>query len=119
MRCGVKKIVSIPSSYYNQLVSLSQGFKNSTIVITNSNQSLTKQKLPEPDTDIALHATFRLISKDIDNKTVMLEPFDLPGMIVCHQEPDQPLTIVNSSSGDAYSVFYWYQDWTEVIKPHL
>ena len=98
-------ITPIPSGYYDQLVSLSQDFENSTFVITNSNQSLTMQKLPEPGTDIALRATFRLIPKEADNKTVMLEPFDLPGMIVSHQEPDQPLIIVDSSHGGPSSVF--------------
>lgn len=98
-------ITPIPSSYNSQLVSFSQDFDQSTFVITNSNQSLTMQKSPEPGTDVALQATFRLILKGAVSKTVMLEPIDLPGMIVSHQEPDQPLIVVDSSLGGPSSVF--------------
>ncbi|CAL5211527.1 unnamed protein product [Lathyrus oleraceus] len=98
-------ITPIPSGYNNQLVSLSQDFNNSTFVITNSNQSLTMQNLPAPGTDIALHATFRLIQKDSTSKSVVLEPIDLPGNTVSHQGPDQPLIIVDSSLSGPSSDF--------------
>jgi len=110
MKTGANKAVAdwinpIPNSYNSQLVSFSQDFDKSTFVITNSNQSLTMQKSPEPGTENALHATFRLIPKDADGKTVTLEPFDLPGMTVSHQEPEKPLILVDSSHGGPSSVF--------------
>ncbi|XP_045826710.1 uncharacterized protein LOC123918663 [Trifolium pratense] len=105
IKAGTDWITPIPSSYNSQLVSFSQDFQNSTFVITNSNQSLTLQKLPEPGTDIALYATFRLIPKDASSKSVLIEPFHLPGTIISHQEPDQPLTVVDSSKGGPSSVF--------------
>lgn len=93
-------ITPIPSSYNSQLVSFSQDIENSTFVITNSNKSLTMQNLPEPGTDLALYATFRLVPKDGLDKLVVLEPIDLPGMFVTHQGADKPLIIVDSSHGD-------------------
>ncbi|KAJ1421963.1 Six-hairpin glycosidase superfamily [Sesbania bispinosa] len=108
-------ITPVPASYNNQLVSFSQDFGNSTIVITNSKLSLAMQNLPESGTDLALHATFRLLPtessselstlSDSIGKPVMLEPFDLPGMNVIHKGADQPLVIGDSSNGGASSVF--------------
>ncbi|CAL5211526.1 unnamed protein product [Lathyrus oleraceus] len=98
-------ITPIPSSYNNQLVSLSQDFENSTFVITNRNQSLSMQNLPAAGTEFALYATFRLIQKDATSKSVILEPIDLPGMTVSHQGPDQPLIIVDSSHDGPSSNF--------------
>lgn len=108
-------ITPIPAGYNSQLVSFSQNFAKSTFVLTNTNQSLTLQKLPEPGTDLALHATFRLIFKESSSKlststnaigeSVMLEPFDLPGMNVIHQGADQPLIIDSSHGGTSSSVF--------------
>ncbi|OIV99421.1 hypothetical protein TanjilG_17231 [Lupinus angustifolius] len=96
-------ITPIPASYNSQLISFSQDYSKSSFVLTNSNQSLTMQKLPAPGTDLAPHATFRLILKDSSTKlstlakavgeSVMLEPFDLPGTNVIHQGADQPLAI--------------------------
>ena len=74
------------------------------------------KKLPKPGTDLALHATFRLIQgkpssefstlRDVIGKSVMLEPFDLPGMRVIHKGVEHLLTIVDSSSyGGASSSF--------------
>ncbi|XP_045826706.1 uncharacterized protein LOC123918661 isoform X1 [Trifolium pratense] len=105
IKAGTDWITPIPSSYNSQLVSFSQDFQNSTFVITNSNQSLTMQNLPAPGTDIARYATFRLIPKDATNKLVMIEPFHLPGTIISHQEPNQPLTVVDSSKAGPSSVF--------------
>ncbi|KAI4322074.1 hypothetical protein L6164_021797 [Bauhinia variegata] len=108
-------VTPIPASYNTQLVSFSQDFSDSTFVITNSNQSFRMEKLPDSGTEYALHATFRLISTDLSSplissfndviaKSVMLEPFDLPGLLVMHQGPERPL-IVDSSSGGASAVF--------------
>ncbi|KAK7262545.1 hypothetical protein RJT34_30119 [Clitoria ternatea] len=107
-------ITPIPSSYNSQLVSLSQNFEKSTFVLANTNGSITMQKLPASGTDLANEATFRLVPKtssakfstlaDADDRTVTLEPFDLPGMSVIHHEPDQPL-VVSSSNSEPSSVF--------------
>ncbi|RDX87206.1 hypothetical protein CR513_31356, partial [Mucuna pruriens] len=106
-------ITPIPATYNNQLFYFSQDSANSTLVLTNSNQSLAMKKLPKPGTDSALHATFRVIQgkrsrkfttlRDAIGKSVMLEPFDHPGMRVIHQGIQHPLTVVGSSS--ASSVF--------------
>ncbi|ESW03989.1 hypothetical protein PHAVU_011G057800 [Phaseolus vulgaris] len=108
-------ITPIPASYNSQLVSFFQDFEKSTFVLANSNQSLAMQKLPESGTDLALRATFRLVLKESSSKfstladaygrSVMLEPFDLPGMNVIHQGEDKPLLIVDSSDGKPSSVF--------------
>jgi len=73
------------------------------------------QKVPESGTDLALKATFRLVLKessskfstlaDANERSVMLEPFDLPGMNVVHQGADKPLLIQDSSNGKPSSVF--------------
>jgi len=83
--------------------------------LANSNQTLGMQKLPVSGTDLALQATFRLVPKesssllstsaDAYNRTVMLEPFDLPGMNVIHQGADKPLLVVDSSDKKPSSVF--------------
>jgi len=108
-------ITPVPASYNSQLVSFSQDFEKSTFVLANSNQSLAMQKLPESGTDLAQRATFRLALKessskfstlaDANDRAVMLEPFDLPGMNVIHQGADKPLLIVDSSDSKPSSVF--------------
>lgn len=108
-------ITPIGADYSSQLASFTQNFKESTFVLTNSNQSLTLEEVPEPGTESAPHATFRLVSRDSSlkfstlrdaiNKAVMLEPFDLPGMVLMHQGDEQPLIVADSSSAGAASVF--------------
>jgi len=73
------------------------------------------QKLPEYGTDLTLQATFRIVLKDSSSKfstladandrSVMLEPFDFPGMNVIHQGAGKPLLIADSSHGGPSSVF--------------
>jgi len=73
------------------------------------------QKLPKSGTGLALQATFRLVPRessskfstlaDAKDRSVMLEPFDLPGMNVVHQGADKPLLIEDSSNGKPSSVF--------------
>lgn len=74
------------------------------------------EKFPEPGTDLAVHATFRLVSKDptasgirsqkmgMIGESVMLEPFDLPGMVIVHKGKDEGL-VVEGSSDDSSSLF--------------
>lgn len=103
-------IVPIPPSYNSQLFTLTQEVADTTFVLMNANNSIKMDKLPEPGTDSAVHATFRLVPletnssnissvKDLIEKFVMLEPIDLPGMVVAHQGPNKILTVTNSGGG--------------------
>ncbi|PIA53548.1 hypothetical protein AQUCO_00900257v1 [Aquilegia coerulea] len=94
-------IDAIPASHNSQLVTLSQQSKNETFVMTLSNNSITLETMPESGTTSAIHATFRFVTKDTDpshsfSESVMIEPFDLPGMLVVHQGRDENLTIANN-----------------------
>ncbi|XP_027929696.1 uncharacterized protein LOC114185929 isoform X1 [Vigna unguiculata] len=109
-------ITPIPASYNSHLFYFSQAYANSTYVFTNSKHPIAMRKLPVPGTDLALHATFRVIQgkksstkfttlTDVIGKTIMLEPFDHPGMRVIHQGMEHPLTVADSSSGGSSCVF--------------
>nr|POF09945.1 hypothetical protein CFP56_63012 [Quercus suber] len=109
-------ITPIPAAYKTSLVSLSQESGDTNFVLTNSNQSITMEKLPAPGTNSAVHATFRLIlnysspaevstMKDAIGRSVMLEPFDFPGMVVVHQGKDKNLAVADSSGSGGSSVF--------------
>ena len=71
---------------------------------------------PKSGTNEAVHATFRLIRQDPARsnlrlqkhsigRSVMLEPFDLPGMVIMHQGPNNTLKVSAASSAGAKSVF--------------
>lgn len=73
------------------------------------------EKLPESGTDASVYATFRLISNASSSSElsttevrlgnyVMLEPFDLPGMVLVQQGEDG-IAIANSDGGDGSSIF--------------
>ncbi|KAL9458778.1 hypothetical protein AB3S75_007619 [Citrus x aurantiifolia] len=109
-------ITPIPASYNGQLVTFAQESGNSAFVLSNSNQSITMEKFPESGTDAALHATFRLIMKeesssevsslkDVIGKSVMLEPFDFPGMLVVQQGTDGEIVVSDSPKEGDSSVF--------------
>lgn len=109
-------ITPIPAAYKTSLVSLSQESGGTTFVLTNSNQTITMEKLPAPGTNSSVHATFRLIlnysspaevstMKDAIGRSVMLEPFDFPGMVVVHQGKDKNLAVADSSGSGGSSVF--------------
>ncbi|XP_028800577.1 uncharacterized protein LOC114755858 [Neltuma alba] len=108
-------ITPIPATYNSQLATLSQVVSNSTLALTNSNQSLIMQEFPEPGTESAPYATFRLISSQSNSKfstvrdaidtSVMLEPYDLPGKLLMHQGAEKGLVIADSSNGGVSSVF--------------
>ncbi|CAK7339307.1 unnamed protein product [Dovyalis caffra] len=110
-------ITPIPASYNGQLISFSQESGNSTFVLTNSNQSITMEQFPKSGTDASLQATFRLVftnsssstvsrSKDVIGKSVMLEPFNLPGMLLVHQGKDSSLAVTNSADDAGSSIFH-------------
>ncbi|KAJ6340975.1 hypothetical protein OIU78_009201 [Salix suchowensis] len=109
-------ITPIPASYNEQLISFSQDSGNSTFVLTNSNQSITMEEHPKSGTDACLQATFRIVLnessssevfgiKDVIGKSVMLEPFDLPGMLLAQQGTDSSLAVTNSADDDGSSIF--------------
>ncbi|KAJ6325974.1 hypothetical protein OIU78_013131 [Salix suchowensis] len=109
-------ITPIPASYNGQLVSFSQESGNSTFVLANSNYSISMEKLPESGTDASLQATFRLLFKDssssklssvkdVIGKSVMLEPFDLPGMLLVQQGKDRGFVVTKSADDDGSSIF--------------
>ncbi|CAK9145306.1 unnamed protein product [Ilex paraguariensis] len=108
-------IAPILPVYNSHLISLSQVSRNSTLVFSNSNKSITMEDFPDTGTDSSIHATFRLIlndptlsnfssPKDAIGQSVMLEPFDFPGMFVVHQETDEKLVVADSTN-DRNSVF--------------
>ncbi|KAK2641260.1 hypothetical protein Ddye_023023 [Dipteronia dyeriana] len=109
-------ITPVPTSYNQHLVTFSQKSGDSTFALTNSNETLAMTKFPESGTDAALHATFRLILsdtsssklssvKDYIGKSVTLEPFDLPGMLVAREGNDNKLVVTDSPSEGGSSVF--------------
>ncbi|KAK8601919.1 hypothetical protein V6N13_058411 [Hibiscus sabdariffa] len=109
-------ITPVPAAYNNHLVTFSQKSGDSTFVLTNSDQSIRMEKFPEAGTDAAVHATFRLIFDvthekistigEAIGKTVMLEPFDSPGMVLVHQGTENNLAVTGSPSDDATSSFH-------------
>ncbi|XP_022754274.1 uncharacterized protein LOC111302749 isoform X2 [Durio zibethinus] len=108
-------IVPVPAAYNNYLVTFSQASGDSTFVLTNSNQLIRMEKLPRAGSDAAVHATFRLIIDDTSEKistieeaigkTVMLEPFDFPGMVLVHQGTENNLAVTDSPNDEATSSF--------------
>ncbi|KAJ4850963.1 hypothetical protein Tsubulata_002494 [Turnera subulata] len=107
-------ITAVPPSYNNHLASFSQESQDSIFVVSNSNQTVTMDKLPNSGTDAALHATFRLIFndssesstvKDAVGKSVMLEPFDLPGMLLVQKGKDLIISVADSAGGSDSTIF--------------
>ncbi|GLT62340.1 hypothetical protein SLA2020_349850 [Shorea laevis] len=100
-------ITPIPASYNSQLATFSQKSGSSIFVLSNSNQSITMEQLPAPGTVGAAISTFRVISSDTSNDTtggsVMLEPFNLPGMLLVNQGSD--LAVTNSPTEESSSSF--------------
>ncbi|CAN6974449.1 unnamed protein product [Brassica oleracea var. botrytis] len=104
-----KWISSIPETHNTHLVTLSQQSGNLSYVLSNNNQTITMEVSPEPGTQAAVAATFRLVTDDSKGKVsipeeligsvVMIEPFDFPGMLVA-QATDSSLAVQDSSSTD-------------------
>ncbi|CAN8236600.1 unnamed protein product [Cochlearia groenlandica] len=104
-----KWIESIPETHNNHLVTFSQQFGNISYVMSNSNRTITMEVSPEPGTQKAVEATFRLMTNDskkgvsgpdeLIGSQVMIEPFDFPGMLVM-QSAGSILAIQDSSSTD-------------------
>ncbi|XP_042381897.1 uncharacterized protein LOC121974754 [Zingiber officinale] len=101
-------ITAIPATYNSQLVSLVQESNSKAFVFSNSNGSLTMEEWPAEGTNSAIHATFRspkgcnvIPCKKTDQSSVMLEPFDLPGMVVVHQGPNNDLALSTTTSPES------------------
>lgn len=86
-------ITPIPHTYNNHLVTFTQQSGNSTFFLMNSSQIIIMGNSARFGNNTALQATFRLVfadkspsnvlsTQDAIGKTVMLEPFDHPGMLV-------------------------------------
>ncbi|XP_017227080.1 uncharacterized protein LOC108202951 isoform X2 [Daucus carota subsp. sativus] len=106
-------ISPIPAEYNSHLITLSHESTNT--VIAKSDKSLRMETTPESGSNHSIHATFRIIPKELTSsktssikdfigKLVMLEPFDLPGTVVAHGK-DGSLGIEDFSSSSA-SVFH-------------
>lgn len=92
-------ISSVPKEHNSNLKSFSQESGDSSFVLAKINGSITMVTFPEPGTNSAAGATFRLIfSSDNDTKRIMLEPFDYPGAVLMHQGKDESLTFGYSST---------------------
>ncbi|KAK4608326.1 hypothetical protein RGQ29_001940 [Quercus rubra] len=109
-------ITPIPAAYNAFLASFSQVSGTSNLVLARSNQSIAMLPSPPPGSSSTVSATFRLILTgspppkfstltDAIGKSVMLEPFDLPGMVVVHQGVDKTLTVGVPPAGGGPSIF--------------
>lgn len=103
-----KWITPIPSEYNSHLITLYQENTNSTITLSHTNTAVTTAKFPNPGTSDSVFSTFRIILanatssqfssyKDAIGKTIMLEPYNLPGMLIVQQGKEQSLGIGGSA----------------------
>ncbi|KAI3743205.1 hypothetical protein L1987_60911 [Smallanthus sonchifolius] len=96
-------ITPIPSDFNSQLISLSQ----ETFALAHTNNTITMLNFPGPGTSDSVFPTFRVISadskswvsshKDAVGQTIMLEPYNRPGMLLVQQGKEQGLGISDSS----------------------
>ncbi|KAL8214301.1 hypothetical protein R6Q57_003750 [Mikania cordata] len=99
-------IIPIPSDSNSQLISLSQESEKSTLALAHINKTITMINFPGPGTSDSVFSTFRIISTDYKTrvssfnnaigKTIMLEPYNHPGMVVVQQKKDHGLGISDS-----------------------
>ncbi|KAL8233597.1 hypothetical protein R6Q59_019697 [Mikania micrantha] len=99
-------IIPIPSDSNSQLISLSQESRKSTLALAHINKTITMINFPGPGTSDSVFSTFRIISTDSKTrvssfnnaigKTIMLEPYNHPGMVVVQQGKDHGLGISDS-----------------------
>ena len=119
-------VLTNPSHYIQEsenVIFLANASANSSQVsgnlpsnLTNSDHSITMKILPPPGNSSTVGATFRLILtealppkfstlKDAIGKSVMLEPFDLPGMVVVHQGINNNLAVAAPPAHGGSSIF--------------
>lgn len=102
----------VPDEYNSHVISLSKESENLKLAFIKYKANIVLDKLPEPGTNYSVYATFRLIPKDSKNlvakdvigKSVMLEPFGHPGMVVMHHGENENLE-VKATSDQNTSVF--------------
>ncbi|KAL9256424.1 hypothetical protein AKJ16_DCAP13215 [Drosera capensis] len=114
-------VTPVPADYNSHLISLSQETGNSRVFFSNKDQIIVMAPTPEAGNHSAVHATFRLILSqsmpssspsseefsslgDVIGKSVMLEPFDFPGMVVSHSGTDKGLFIGKKDSATEFHV---------------
>ncbi|KAI7733080.1 hypothetical protein M8C21_033485 [Ambrosia artemisiifolia] len=112
-------ITPIPSDYNSNLISLSQESSHNNFALAHNSNSITTIQFPDPGTSNSVFATFRIIptdpktrvsSNNVIGKTVMFEPYILPGMVIIEQGKEKSLGIVDSvklscDSGESDSGF--------------
>ncbi|GAB4836420.1 hypothetical protein Ancab_001332 [Ancistrocladus abbreviatus] len=108
-------IAPIPHVYNSQLISLARHDGNSKLFVSCQNQSIMMESSPKPGNMSSVSATFRLVSvgspslryseENVIGKSVMLEPFAYPGMVVAHTDQDQGLSVINPSTNEQKSRF--------------
>lgn len=107
-------ITPIPPLHNSALVTFSQQSGKSSFVLMK-NRSVTMEPLPQPGSGGDVYATFRLIStdpspitfttvKDVLGKSVMLEPFDVPGMLLMQQGTVDNLVVSKGSGNFVFRV---------------
>lgn len=107
-------ITPVPALYNSGLVTFSQRCGKSNLVLTR-NQFVTMEPLPQPGTGTDVSATFRLISNDsapinftnaqnVIGKSVMLEPFDIPGMVLMQQGRVDNLVVAKVPGNSIFQV---------------
>ncbi|XP_073050153.1 LOW QUALITY PROTEIN: uncharacterized protein [Primulina eburnea] len=100
-------ITPVPDDHHSHLISLTQESANTTLAFTNAYGYIQMQGIPDPGTNSAVNATFRLILKDPKlgsfsgpqtaiGKLVMLEPFNFPGKIIVHNGEGKILGVTDS-----------------------
>ncbi|KAK1356105.1 AbfB domain-containing protein [Heracleum sosnowskyi] len=102
----------VPAEYNSHVITLSKESENLKLAFTKYRADIVLDKLPEPGTNYSVYATFRLIPKDSKTlmakdaiwKSVMLEPFGHPGMVVMHRGKNENLE-VKATSDQNTSVF--------------
>ncbi|XP_057251006.1 uncharacterized protein LOC104908285 [Beta vulgaris subsp. vulgaris] len=103
-------VTPISSDYNSHLVSLAQESGNTRFFLFNQNQVIKMHASLQDRNDSYVHATFRLIlekeilgQEGIIGQSVMLEPFDLPGMVVAYNYQEAPkdgIMVVDYSAFD-------------------
>ncbi|GMH07593.1 hypothetical protein Nepgr_009433 [Nepenthes gracilis] len=103
-------ITPVPADYNSNLISLSQIVGDSNFFMSNGNRKMVMALSPEAGNHSSVHATFRLIINDPKSsqqlstleeaigKSVRLEPFDFPGMVVTQRGKVRPLVVVDPGS---------------------
>ena len=110
-----KWMTPVPDEYDSHLISRSKESENLKLSFTKYKTAIVIDKLPRPGTNYSVHATFRLIprdiksserlvAKDVSGKLVMLEQFDHPGAVVMHHGENENLE-VKAASDQSTSVF--------------